>query len=68
MYGCWPTKHPAEVLWIDLTVETQHLAQGADPSTLCLAPTGVVVLRRGGDLTDVVLRRSRAQLSDVQHA
>ncbi len=63
-----PQQHPPEVLRIDFPLQLQRRSKRPDPASVRFALACVVVLRRRRHLADVVLRCSRRQLPDVQHA
>jgi hypothetical protein len=51
----------------DVTGQAEPFAEGPDPSPDGLAVAQVVVLRRPGDLPDVIVGGAVSQLPDVEH-
>src|SRR3546814_20803985 len=57
----------AEVVRCDRPMQAELLGEAADPAPGCLTAPRVVVLRRSGDLADVVLGGVGAETSDIEH-
>src|SRR3546814_18792218 len=57
----------AEVVRCDRPMQAELLGEAADPAPGCLTAPRVVVLRRSGDLADVVLVGVGAESSDIEH-